>query len=497
MSSAMPLWKASYRLSLPGDAERQDARGCKAGRCWRISAAGPGTTCRLTLLSGNPVTFRQALYESYYVPRQTVPVESGPAVLPPPDTGTRRAASRAAGKSGRRRRSMDQAARRRHGEVAGGAAPAPPPPPPPRRGSTPRRRPRTRRRSPSPCPRRSTCAAGQSLVVPLLDRDLPARRIDLYQPSVDGRHPLAAVELTNDSGTGLPPGVLTLYQQGAGERRALSRRCAAGGLAGRRQAAVELRGRRQGDGRPRDRGAAADGQGDDRRRGHEGDPGDPLHDALPGEGRRHAGAVDADRAAPPRRRHPDRSRPEDGRIDRQRLPHPVYGAGRRQRRARGGRGAADRGDDPHHRPRRQPARRAGLVGRARPEAAPGARRGREPAAGGRAAARRARPAEGAARPAGRGREAAARQSVGARQRRGDEEAPARQVQRDRDGDRNRDRRDRQGTEALAAAEKDLAAYVGGLNLIVSHHRHCEERSDEAISWDWCEVGARLLRLRSQ
>jgi len=59
--------------------------------------------------------------------------------------------------------------------------------------------------------------AGQSLVVPLLDRELPARRVDLYQPSVEGRHPLAAVELTNDSGTGLPPGVLTLYQQGAGD----------------------------------------------------------------------------------------------------------------------------------------------------------------------------------------------------------------------------------------------------------------------------------------
>jgi len=66
-------------------------------------------------------------------------------------------------------------------------------------------------------PEKVNVPAGQSLVVPLLDRELPARRIDLYQPSIDGRHPLAAVELTNDSGTGLPPGVLTLYQQGAGD----------------------------------------------------------------------------------------------------------------------------------------------------------------------------------------------------------------------------------------------------------------------------------------
>src|SRR6266700_3376492 len=61
-------------------------------------------------------------------------------------------------------------------------------------------------------PYKVSVAAGQSLVLPLLDRELPARRIDLYQQSVDRAHPLAAIELTNKSETGLPPGVLTLYQ---------------------------------------------------------------------------------------------------------------------------------------------------------------------------------------------------------------------------------------------------------------------------------------------
>jgi hypothetical protein len=51
--------------------------------------------------------------------------------------------------------------------------------------------------------------------VPILDRELPARRIDLYQATVDRQHPLAAVALTNTGDTGLPPGVLTLYQQNA------------------------------------------------------------------------------------------------------------------------------------------------------------------------------------------------------------------------------------------------------------------------------------------
>ena len=41
----------------------------------------------LTLVSGNPVTFRQALYAAYYASRPEVPVEVLGRVLPSPDTG--------------------------------------------------------------------------------------------------------------------------------------------------------------------------------------------------------------------------------------------------------------------------------------------------------------------------------------------------------------------------------------------------------------------------
>ena len=63
-------------------------------------------------------------------------------------------------------------------------------------------------------PDKVSVAAGQSLVVPLIDRELPTSRVDLYQPATIRAHPLAAIELTNAADTGLPPGVLTLYQQG-------------------------------------------------------------------------------------------------------------------------------------------------------------------------------------------------------------------------------------------------------------------------------------------
>jgi hypothetical protein len=216
---AMPLWKASYRLSLMPDPKAETARlqGWAvlenfSGRAWQ--------DVELTLLSGNPVTFHQALYESYYVKRPTVPVESGGHVLPPADTGTvGTVAAEAAAKASPRR---DETLRMQRG-VAGAANMAMPAPgapaPPPTQIEAAAAAEEAMQIAFTP-PYKVSVAAGQSLVLPLLDRELPARRVDLYQPSLDQRHPLASIELTNNSDTGLPPGVLTLYQQNA-ERGAL------------------------------------------------------------------------------------------------------------------------------------------------------------------------------------------------------------------------------------------------------------------------------------
>ena len=211
---AMPLWKATYRLSLPPDPKAETARlqGWAvlenfSGRAWQ--------DVELTLISGNPVTFRQALYESYYVMRPTVPVESGGRVLPPPDTGTvGTVAAESAAKASPRR---DEMLRMQRG-VAGAAnmampAPASAPPPAPIEAAAAAEE---ATQIAFTAPNKVSVAAGQSLVLPLLDRELPARRIDLYQPSLNRQHPLAAIDLTNKSDTGLPPGVLTLYQLNAG-----------------------------------------------------------------------------------------------------------------------------------------------------------------------------------------------------------------------------------------------------------------------------------------
>ena len=406
---AMPLWKASYRLSLPSDPQAQTARlqGWAvlenfSGRAWQ--------DVELTLLSGNPVTFRQALYESYYVARPMVPVESGGRILPPPDTGTvGTVAAETAAKADPRRDELKKMQRSAVGGAANMAMPAPASAPPPAQIEAAAAAEEATQIA-FTAPYKVSVAAGQSLVLPLLDRELPARRVDLYQPSLDRQHPLAAIELTNKSETGLPPGVLTLYQQNA-DRGALylgDARLAALPAGDKRLLSYAVDGK-----------VTVDRTTAERR---------PVIKATVADGVMHVNRVirwttsyrvKAAEAPPPhllleqpRRPGATLTSPDPKTVEltaeayRIPLALPATGEGSLARR----RGAADRGDDPAPRSRRRPARRPRFVERARPQAAPRARRDRGAPAGGRASEGRARPAKGTARPAGRRRDAAAQRS---------------------------------------------------------------------------------------
>ena len=213
---AMPLWKATYRLNLPGDPNAATARL----QGWAVLENFSGQAWQdveLTLLSGNPVTFRQALYESYYVPRPSVPVEAGGRVLPPADTGAIGGLASEGRKAENAPRDALKAQARSMpaGVAAALAAPAPPPPPMAPAQIEQAEAAENATQIAFTLPDKVSVAAGQSLVVPLIDRELPTSRVDLYQPATIRAHPLAAIELTNAADTGLPPGVLTLYQQGA------------------------------------------------------------------------------------------------------------------------------------------------------------------------------------------------------------------------------------------------------------------------------------------
>lgn len=89
--AAAPVWKASYRLVLP-------APGAPKARLqgWATFENATGADWSGVALSvqyGNPVTFRQAIYQSYYVTRPEVPVEVLGRLLPGVDTRARAASA--------------------------------------------------------------------------------------------------------------------------------------------------------------------------------------------------------------------------------------------------------------------------------------------------------------------------------------------------------------------------------------------------------------------
>ena len=202
-----PLWKATYRLML-GPVQSPTARlqgwatlENQSGADWK------GVT--LTLQYGNPVTFRQALYRSYFVQRPEVPVEILGHVLPDIDTRARDA-------------------------VQSAMAPAPPPAMAPGFGGLLQNKTRSgparaAEMAPPAEPAQAIESAeetiftlaqpvdlqsGHTANVPIVDRDFPAPRIDLLP--FQQMHPLAAVRLRNDDARSLPAGVLTLYDQANG-----------------------------------------------------------------------------------------------------------------------------------------------------------------------------------------------------------------------------------------------------------------------------------------
>lgn len=229
-----PLWKTSYRLTLARDV------AAKAGRLqgWAVIENMTGRDwagVELALVSGNPVTFRQAIYQAYYVSRPEVPVEVLGRILPRADKGVvggRGSESKTEPKSELRKdRALHDTRqttnKHRAMEGRGGvstlsfASPsavsndeAATQAPPARPAFQVRSRESATQvvfRVPQPV----DLASGHSLVVPIADREMPTQRISLYQRRTHPDHPVANARLTNNTGTGLPGGVLTLYERDA------------------------------------------------------------------------------------------------------------------------------------------------------------------------------------------------------------------------------------------------------------------------------------------
>ena len=79
-----PVWKAAYRLSLPKDGGKARLQG------WAVLENMTGSDWKdvnVTLSAASPVTFRQALYNPYYVSRPTIAPPVSQAAMPETDVG--------------------------------------------------------------------------------------------------------------------------------------------------------------------------------------------------------------------------------------------------------------------------------------------------------------------------------------------------------------------------------------------------------------------------
>lgn len=209
-----PVWKASYRLTLGADPAA--ARSALQG--WAVVENLSGQDWKdveLTLVSGRPVAFHQALYNAYYVTRPEVPVEIAGRLMPGIDRGGVTADQQ-------RAKALPMPAPapyRAQQERAVGAPAMAPPPPPPAELATAAEQIEASDAATQVIfkfPRAVSVENGRTLSIPIVDRQVPAARLALYQADTAARNPLAAIRLTNDGESGLPPGIITLYERDKG-----------------------------------------------------------------------------------------------------------------------------------------------------------------------------------------------------------------------------------------------------------------------------------------
>ncbi len=217
-----PLWKASYRLTIPAD----DAATKAQLQGWAVVENLSGQDWKnveLTLVSGQPVMFRQALYRAYYVDRTEVPVEVVGRLLPNVDTGQTQYAPPPPPPAPRPiMPGAPPAQMRPDGRAVGMGGAGGPRAADDRERTTP-----TNMAVPAEqvaaqegltqvlfkFPTPVSVANGRTLSVPIINGDVPIKRQALYQPETSPRNPLASVRLMNDGSSGLPPGVITIYER--------------------------------------------------------------------------------------------------------------------------------------------------------------------------------------------------------------------------------------------------------------------------------------------
>jgi len=202
-----PIWKSSYRLTLP-DSGEATLEG------WAIVENTTGedwSKVELTVVSGRPVSFISRLYEPRYVRRRVASLRDEEAAAPVLHEGTVVQEMAADMAEGGERKVMAL-----RGAPASRMAGAPPPPPAPMMSSV----------AVATAVREAgelfeyrfanpvSARRGESLLLPFVQQKISARRLLVYSDR-SSANPRAAAELTNNTGKTLDGGPITVAQGGA------------------------------------------------------------------------------------------------------------------------------------------------------------------------------------------------------------------------------------------------------------------------------------------
>lgn len=202
-----PIWKSSYRLTLP-DSGEATLEG------WAIVENTTGedwSKVELTVVSGRPVSFISRLYEPRYVRRRVASLRDEEAAAPVLHEGTvvQEMAADMAEVGERKVMAL-------RGAPASRMAGAPPPPPAPMMSSV----------AVATAVREAgelfeyrfanpvSARRGESLLLPFVQQKISARRLLVYSDR-SSANPRAAAELTNNTGKTLDGGPITVAQGGA------------------------------------------------------------------------------------------------------------------------------------------------------------------------------------------------------------------------------------------------------------------------------------------
>jgi hypothetical protein len=215
--AAAPVWKASYRLVL--DPAPDAAKGTLQGWATLENLSGQDwKDVDLTLVSGRPVAYRQALYRAYMIDRPEAPLDVGATLTPEIDNGAMAAPTPTPSPAlDRPAPPLAKALARAEnlgvthswggtqtsavpGLAAGAEAVAG------QEGVT---------QVSFHIPFAVNVDNGRTLSLPIIDAPEPVRRVAIFDAQTDTRHPLSAAELTNDGKASLPPGIVTIYENGA------------------------------------------------------------------------------------------------------------------------------------------------------------------------------------------------------------------------------------------------------------------------------------------